>query len=781
MKTLNETVEKAFRDLTEWIWNHRYRVVCFMLFMTAGCTLFITRLTIDTRDESYFRQDDPLLRQYHAFRQTFGQDDMFIIALDTGTGLTRGLIQSLISLHQDLETSVPHVHSITSLVNGRMVRSQDDALFVEPLMGNPPRPDMNPQTLNTLIDRYPLYKNLLVSSDRTAVSIVIRARTRMGDGSDHLSHAENIRIYQAIREVTRPYENRGLALYYGGRAVFTAETQQAIIADVSRVIPLSFGIIILFMGLLFQRLSGVILPLIVIALPLAATFGIMGLTGIPVTITTLVVPTLLTVVGIGDSIHLLTAFFRNLERTRDKRRSMIEAAGKTGLPILMTSLTTAAGLLSFIPADLKSISDLGCIGALGVILAFLYTVVLLPALIAVFPVKPRKIRRHSFPVLTDRLFDRLARFTARFPGSTVIVSLVLFASACLLTLSLRFSHNALTWFPENSPTRRSAEFIDGRYGGSVNLEALIDFKRDDALYRPDVLHRLGRAAKDLEGITVHGISASRVISIGDIVKEINRALHEDSQEAYTIPNNRELIAQELLLFDSTGNDSLAELTDSAYRIARVSILAPFSDAVLYDDYVKALKDSLHRHFPDAGISLTGHIPLLIRMINHFMSSMTRSYLFSLAAITLLMAAMLRNARITLLGMTANIIPIVLVFGVMGLCRFPVDMFTILIGSICLGIIVDDTIHFLHHFNAAMGKAPDVRGAVRSALDHAGKAMLVTSFILAAGFFIYMEAVLKCTSRFGLLTGCAVIFALVCDLTLIPALLHLIYGKKAKTD
>ncbi len=781
MKTLNMTIEKTFTDMTEWIWDHRYRVVCFMLFMTAGFTLFITRLSIDTRDESYFHQDDPLLRQYHEFRQTFGQDDMFIIALETEAGLTQSLIPVLIRLHQDLEASVPYVHSINSLVNGRVVKSQGDALIVEPLMGNPPRPDMDTKALNALIDQYPLYENLLVSSDRTAVSIVIRARTMVGQDSGHLSHSENIRIYQAIRKVTQPYEDQGLTFYFGGRAVFTAETQQAIITDLTRIIPLSFGVIILFLCLLFLRLSGVILPLIVIALPLAATFGIMGLAGIPVTITTLVVPTLMTVVGIGDSIHLLAAFFRNLDRTLDKRRSMMEASGKTGLPILMTSLTTAAGLLSFIPADLKSISDLGRISALGVILAFLYTVVLLPALIAVFPVKPRKIRQHSLPVLTDRLFDGLARLTARFPGPTVIVSLMLFTSACLLALSLRFSHNALTWFPENSPTRRSAEFIDGRYGGSVNLEALVDFRREDALYRPDILNRLDRAAKELEGIAVHGITASRVIFIGDIIKEINRALHDDSRNAYTIPDSRELIAQELLLFDSTGNDSLAELTDSAYRTARISILAPFSDAVLYADYVETLKNILYRQFPDADISLTGNIPLLIQMINHFMSSMTKSYLFSLTAITLLMAVMLRNTRITLIGMTANIIPILLVFGIMGLYHIPVDMFTILIGSICLGIIVDDTIHFLHHFNSAMGKKMKVGDAVRSALDHAGNAILITSLILASGFFIYMTAGLTCTARFGLLTGCAVIFAAICDFTLIPALLQLIYEKKQKTD
>ncbi|MBT8358243.1 MAG: MMPL family transporter, partial [Desulfobacterales bacterium] len=247
--------------------------------------------------------------------------------------------------------------------------------------------------------------------------------------------------------------------------------------------------------------------------------------------------------------------------------------------------------------------------------------------------------------------------------------------------------------------------------------------------------------------------------------------------AYILPNTREMIAQELILFESSGSDDLEDVTESTYQTGRLSILAPFTDSVLYKDYVEKVQEYLSKQFPKERVTLTGHISLFVQITKNFITSMAKSYLFALLAITFLMLLMIGRVRIGLMSMVANIVPVICIFGVMGLCDIPLDMATILVGSIVLGLVVDDTIHFLHHFRRAYEETSSVELAVRETLYSTGRALLITSLVLCGGFFIYTTSFLVVNIRFGLLTGCAVLFALAADFLLVPALLSLAYKKR----
>jgi hypothetical protein len=344
-------------------------------------------------------------------------------------------------------------------------------------------------------------------------------------------------------------------------------------------------------------------------------------------------------------------------------------------------------------------------------------------------------------------------------------------------MSVRFSHNALNWFPEDSEIRIATHLLDSVNGGSVMLEALVDTGRDNGLQAPETLQKFARATAELTEISVHKIKAAKAWSLADVLKETNRALHEDQDAAYRVPDSRELIAQELVLFEASGSNDLEDFTDINYRIGRISLLAPFADAILYKDYVDSIDAYLQDLFPDATITLTGKIPLLVQLVKNVVTSLAKSYVFALFFITLLMIFMVGRVRIGLLSMVANVVPIIGVLGLMGIKHIHLDLSTILIGSLVLGLVVDDTIHFLHHFRRAYEECNDVELAVRMTLFTTGRAMVITSCVLAGGFFIYTAAYLESNVRYGLLSGYAVVFALVADFYLIPALLSLVYGKR----
>lgn len=798
MTKIHKEIEHGFSQVTQWVYDYKYLTVIAVLLATAILASQTSKLTIDLRDESFFHADDPTLIAYNTFRDTFGQDDTFIIALQPRHGLTRAFMDRLHRFHRELESSVPYLDEVTSLANARIVRAEGDTLIVDRLMVEPPATDDDLKCILALIDRYPLYENLLVSKDRRIAFILVKARAVLDiSGQDamagfdkstqpdpapvaYLSNDQNMEINEAIHKAAAGFRDPDIVFHFVGTPAFVAEIQKGILKDMGVMVPLSFIIITLFLLILFRCVSGVVYPIVTVALSLLSSLGIMAWVGLPVTNAIQILPTFLIVVGIGDSVHILTIFYRNYRTSGDKRRSIIDAVGFAGLPVLMTSVTTSLGLFSFAWADVAIVAQLGYIAPVGVMLAFVYTVVLLPALIALLPVKRPKPKRRAHP-LPDRIFDAVAKATTRRPALITILSVCIMAGAAYSALSIKFSHNSLTWLPPNAAIRQSTEFLDRVNGGTVMLDIVIDSGSSEGMTNPDLLHGIEKATQWIPSINTKGVRAGKATSLADVIKEINRALNEDRDDAYTVPDSRELIAQELLLFESSGSDDLEEITDSHYQMSRISVLAPFVDAIIYKDYVDTVERYLQEQLPGRKITLTGHMAIFVQMIKHFITSMAKSYIIALVVITVLMILMIGRIGIGLMSMIANIAPVLCIFGIMGIADIPLDMATILIGSIVLGLVVDDTIHFLHHFRKAYDHTGEVYAAVRETLHTTGRALVITSLVLSGGFFIYTASFLMSNIRFGWLSGCAVLFALAADFFLVPALLSLAYGKRAVDD
>jgi predicted RND superfamily exporter protein len=602
------------------------------------------------------------------------------------------------------------------------------------------------------------------------------ARTE-NDGGRYLSNAESMEMTRAIQAVFSKYQGPNLKVFFTGTPAVVAALQAGIERDLSIIMPLSLLLIVFFLTLLYRRISGVIYPLLIVVLSLLATFGFMALANIPITMVSQILPSFLLIVGIADTVHILTIFYRNLNSSGDKKQAIIEAVGFAGLPVLMTSITTACGLLSFAWADMATVAQLGYVAPIGVLFAFIYTIVLLPVFIAIFPVKQKKVKTAVVSSPVDSLFNRIASTTTRHPFA-VTITFGFFVTVALYSAStVRFSHNISTWFPEASPIRVATELLDSVNGGSVMLEALIDTGQDNGLHDPDFLHRLDRSIAAIDALEVAGITAGKVWALPDVLKETNRALNADRNSAYIVPETRELIAQELVLFESSGSNDLEDFTDSSFRTARFSIMAPFADAILYADYTDAVQEYLTRQFPDSSVILTGKIQLFVKIVTNAVTSMAKSYTIAIVLITLLMIVMVGRIRIGLMSMAANVGPIICILGLMGMQQIPLDLSTMLVGSLVLGIVVDDTIHFLHHFRRAFEETADVEQAVRETLITTGRALFITSMVLCGGFFIYTVGSLANNVRFGIISGSAILFALLADFFLVPALLSIAYRKK----
>jgi hypothetical protein len=484
------------------------------------------------------------------------------------------------------------------------------------------------------------------------------------------------------------------------------------------------------------------------------------------------VPIFTLTVGVCTTVHVLVVVYREIGAGHSIEDAVAAAFRHSGLAIAMASATTAAGLASFTTAELAPIRHLGLIAPFAVGFAFLFTMTLLPALMAFLPLraKVRGGRRAAVPV-SERLLVWTGAMAVRH------ARLVLFGAGLLLvfliagTARLQFAHQPVAWFPEGDRTRVAIETVDRVMRGSTNVEVVIDTGRESGLYEPEVLRRIEAATEMAEGLTVGPIFVGKALSLVDIVKESHQALNGGLPEARVIPDSRPVVSQELLLFENGGSDDLEKFSDSGFRVARLSLRLPDSDAVLYQHFLAELAAGLDATLGALDYEVTGRSVLAARSMTALILSMGTSYLVALLVITPLMILMIGDLRLGLISMAPNLFPVIFVLGVMGWLGLPLDASNIVIGSIIIGLAVDDTIHFLQRFRREFDETSDVEAAVRSTMRVTGSALFFTSLVLSTGFLMMaLRGTMLNTIQFGALSAAGISFAFFADVIVTPALI-----------
>jgi hypothetical protein len=509
----------------------------------------------------------------------------------------------------------------------------------------------------------------------------------------------------------------------------------------------------------------------VVGLSVVSLLGIMALMRIPLSIVNEILPAFLLTVGVCDSVHILVIVYQRLSKGDSRHEAIVYALRYSGLAVFMTSLTTAAGLLSFSTAALAPIANLGVLAPIGIMLALVYSLTLLPAVLAVMPLRTRVARAH--PLAVDVLVAT-GDLAARHPMKVIGVSVALLSLAAWGILQLRFSHYPMRWFPENEPLRIATEVIDRELKGSEVLEVLVDTGERGGLYEPEVLERLERMGAYAESVEGEGILGGRSVSMVGIVKEIHQALNEGRREYYVIPPNRQVVAQELLLFENSGAEDLARLADTEFSRARLTLKVRQGDAMVYPAALAEIEGRFQEDLGQLGeVRVTGLMALLGRTFQAVVTTLGRSYVLAFVMITPMMVLLLGGLVRGLVAMIPNLFPVILILGIMAWADIPVDGVNLMLGAIILGLAVDDTIHFMHKFGIHLEESGDAGVAVRRTLETTGVALLYTSIVLSLGFFIFMLGHMVSVFYLGLLAGVATLLAFLADIVLAPALMVLV--------
>ncbi len=506
-----------------------------------------------------------------------------------------------------------------------------------------------------------------------------------GAGPDQplLTGEEILEAIESVRAVMARHAGPDFPLHLAGGPVIEERLTRTMGPDVVRSLGLSILATAVILLALFRRVSGALLPLGVMLLSLFGTLGLAPAFGIPIGLTSQILPSLILAVSVGDSVHILTIFYQRLQRGDSKHEAIAGALGHSGLAVLMTSLTTAGALFSFRSAVLAPVEDLGILAPVGILLALIYTMTVLPAMLSLLPISAKSGQAARFGTV-DAALMRCARVSTERSWAIVGVSLAILVGSLLGASQIRFSHNPLLWFPEEDPLRKSMDVLNEEMRGGITLEVLFETEGENGLHDPTLLAKMDALQQDNGSLRTEDIYIGKSISIVDVLKEINQALNENRPEYRRVPGNRQLIAQELLLFENSGSDDLEDYTDSLFSTGRMTLRAPYADAIQYAPLVRKIERIYGEKMSgEAKVTVTGLMPLLMRTFEAMVLSMSRSYVLAIAIIAPLMMLFLASVRLGALSMFPNLLPIVMTLAIMGIFDLPLDGFTLLIGSIAL--------------------------------------------------------------------------------------------------
>ena len=796
--------ERKFERFSDLLFTHSKKTIFAVLLLVTGFGSQLSTLTMDTSTEGFLHKTDSMRVAYDEFRDQFGRDEKLLVAIKTENVFDLDFLKKLEKLHKKLEAELPYITDVNSLINARNTYGDEKSLIVEDLFEVLPssQQQIEPQKQRALNN--PLLQNLLFSEDQKFAALVIDTQTYSSFDADgkllveqeedefadelvisaptdqiYLSDAENTVIVNKAQQIIKEFAADDFEIYLTGSAVIAGTLKQSMMEDTKSFITKMIVMIVIVLGLLFKRVSGVLLPLVSVAFTITVTLSLMAITGVPFTIVTQIMPSFLLAVITGGAIHLLAIFYKDLSKTQDRKTSLRYAMGHSGLAIVMTSLTTAAGLWSFSFSELSPVADLGVFASSGVLIGLLFNLVLLPALIASMKIKPHTAKEDAQEhTQMDKMLLSISRISTGYPKAIIAVSTLMIVVAIAFASQLRFSHYPLIWFPEDHASRVATEVVDDKLKGSITMEIVIDTGRENGLYEPAVLNKIEQATDYLNSVQTQDFYVGKTLSLVDVLKETNRALNENKSEYYVVPQDKNLVAQELFLFENSGSDDLEDFVDASFSKARITVKLPYVESLGYNKFLTEWQTYFNQQFDGvADVRFTGISVLLSTIMEKAIHSSAVSYVIAFGLISIMMIALIGNVKIGLISMIPNMLPILFLSTIMVIFDMPLDMFTMLIGAIALGLAVDDTVHFMHNFRRYELEYNDVDKAVRLTLMGTGRAIVVTSIVLSVGFLVLLFASMSSMFNFGVLTASAIFIALLADFFLVPAIMKLLIHNK----
>lgn len=754
------------RVFAEVVLKYRWLILIGSLLIAGLAGSGVRYLTVSTEPRDNFGPDNPQLVAFENLEETFSRVENIFVAVapddgDVFTSRTLGIIEDL----TEEAWTKPYVSRVDSLTNYQHTQADGDDLLVNNLVEYPDELSKEElKRVRTIALNEPLVVNRLISTDGRVAGINIDFHF---DGSDKDAQLKAAAwIGQKKVEIMKAHPD--VKVYATGSVMISSAFAESALRDLQTLTPLMYLFVIIVMALLLRSVAGVIGIVLTTALSIISAMGMAGWLGISISPMSSITPSIILTVVVAHGIHLMVSFYQSLRAGDDKKTSMLDSVDINFQPVFLTSLSTAIGFLSLnILADVPPIQDVGNMVTIGVVFGFVYSLTFLPAVITILPT--RVTRGESFAATSMGKFAEMV-----IANKIPLVSISAFFAISLMILapmniiSDRFSK----YFSETTDLRIDTDFTDKNLGGLYRIEYSLDTKIPGGVSDPEYLNTV----EDFAQWFRQQENVQHVNTYTDIVKRLNKNLHGDSPEYYSLPETQELSAQYLLLYELSlpfgldlTNQISFDKSSSRMTVSLPSLRTP--DFIALQEKGKAW---LHDNAPELEQEGSGVALMFTHIGIRGMESSVKGALIALVLIALVLIVSLRSIKIGVISLIPNMLPGVTGFGVWYLLNGEVGQSLSMVLGITMGIVVDDTVHFLSKYlRARRDQGLSAEDAVRYAFRSVGVALWITTLVLVVGFLILGVSDFKPIADTGLLVAIVISIALIFDFLLLPPLLILL--------
>ena len=886
MKSLLLYLNKYFAKVPSQLIPYRKAVLILALLSTIFMGYGASRFVLDTSFDVWFSESDPAIEALDEFRDQFGSDDGLFIVYEAKDGdvfsnQSLTLISEITEILDNYETisdeewlerfnltpevveSLTHIKRVQSLSNIRIQKNEDDVLSsprlvpknipsdMEKLSEIGSEADDQPSLLLFMFSKDHRFGAISINTDFGAIPVVQESDDDSSlfsddDWSDDFDASmDDDAVVQRIE-----YQPDEPALYMPFMKAITAITEQPKMTEHFNFYPIGNSamialamdtmiqaafllvgmvvIINLLLWTLFRSASAVVLPQLAIGLSILFVIG--GLSWLNLASTTLIALTVMLViaVGVADCVHVMSSYLFYRRDGKEHDEALSKAYGKTGVPILLTTITTMAGMSSLAATGMPMFVQFGLSSAAGVFFAFLYTIYLLPVLLNYWhPMQVKKIsqtdenRKSSIKAVVllmkskvlsvlcffakplmrgakkvglvwlfsaewlQPLLDKIPAFVERF---RYLVAIIFFGGfiVCLYgATQVKIDSNLVELYSDDVPIGQAYDIVDENMMGTGSMVIVVDTASSDGIMDPDVLNSMDRLQNKIEASYSNYII--RTNSLADLVKDTH-AIMQSSEEFRTIPDSQIAVSQLLYLFNSSNPEERRALVSDDYSKSHISVQLRNAGSNEYKEFFKEIQQDINSEFnkltasyPEIKVQITGSFALMMRLADDISKNQFKSLAIAAVVISLLLMVTLGSLQAGVMSIIPNLIPATLAFGLMGLLGIPLDTDTLMIAPLIIGIAVDDTIHFISHYRMSLAQNHNMKFALVETIKEVGQAVTFTTLILGCGFFMLTFSDYLGLAKIGGFGSLAIFVALLCDLLFFPALIMIFKPKFGQKD
>ena len=744
----------------EWLLKYRLLILGLVTALTLLSASGAQFLYFDNDYRVFFGKENPQLKAFEQIQQTYTKIDNVNFAVDpiAGKANTPEVLSAVEEL-TDIAWQLPFSIRVDSLSNYQHTEVDGDDLIVRDLYIDAVSMTADEQAL---VDRVSTTEPALAGKihDKQHRATSVNATIQMpGKSADEV----NV-VAAAAREMAAEIETKhNVKIRLGGVIFLNNAFAESSMLDMATLVPAMYLVILIVAYLLLRSIMATVLVLFVVVPSIMVAMGAGGWMGIGLTPPSASAPTIITTLAVADSIHLLVSMFNRMRAGYSQRDSLLYSLRVNGKPIFLTSLTTALGFLSMNFSDSPPFHDLGNITAIGVMAAWIYSIVLLPILISFVPLKSKA----TLAKLDDKM-GKLGAYVASRYKSVLTVSVIISVAILSLIPLNEINDDFVKYFDESVQYRQDTDWISTNLTGVNQVQFSLPAGESNGVSDPAFIEKVSdfTAWAHNEPVVTH------VQSISDTFKRLNRDLNGGDPAFYRVPDTRELAAQYLLLYELSlpfGLDLNNQLDISKSSTQVIVTIDDMTTNELRAWIARAesyLADEL-----DFNLTAVGPTVMFAYISERNVQSMLLGTLVAVFLISAVMLIALRDVRLGIISLVPNLLPAALAFGLWGLFVGQVNMAVAVVAGMALGVVVDDSVHFLSKYQIARRELKlSAHDAVISAFNGVGTALVVTTLILTAGFAILAQSTFGVNSYMAMLTGIALVIALIADMTLLPALL-----------